>query len=490
MAVEVTIPEAGESISEVEVGEWRKAEGDRVEQDEILVDIETDKASMELPAPAAGVLRRILKESGETVGVGDVIAEIDESGGDGEPGGAKAGRRQEKDKTVRRDTAKGERKPIEDDQDKKDERESRDREETDDAKRRGEREKSRTEASDDEEEAVGRKGRETKPGPAKSSADARRVEVAPRVMPAARRALTEHGLSADEVEPSGPGGRVLKEDVMRHVEKRGAPEDGKQAAERAAAAPKKPAPAARTDRAAPAAPADRSEREEIVPMSLLRRRIAQRLVESQQNAALLTTFNECDMSAVMGLRKEHGEAFEKRHGMRLGFMSFFVKTAIEALKRVPQVNAEIRGNDIVFKNYYDIGVAVATDAGLVVPVLRDADRLSFAEIEQTIGDMAARARERKLTIEELQGGTFTISNGGVYGSLMSTPIVNPPQSGILGLHTIQDRPVARDGQVVIRPMMYLALTYDHRLIDGREAVTFLRHIKELIETPARMLMEI
>jgi 2-oxoglutarate dehydrogenase E2 component (dihydrolipoamide succinyltransferase) len=225
-------------------------------------------------------------------------------------------------------------------------------------------------------------------------------------------------------------------------------------------------------------------------MTMLRRRVAERLVEAQQTAALLTTFNEIDMSQVMRLRREHGEGFQKRHGIKLGFMSFFVKASIEALRALPQVNSEIRGTDIVHHDYYDIGVAVATDQGLVVPVLRDADHMSFADIEKTIEDLARRARERRISVEDLRAGTFTITNGGVFGSLLSTPIVNPPQSGILGLHTIQDRPVARDGQVVVRPMMYVALTYDHRLIDGREAVTFLRHIKESIESPARMLLDI
>ena len=224
-------------------------------------------------------------------------------------------------------------------------------------------------------------------------------------------------------------------------------------------------------------------------MSLLRKRIAERLVSAQQNAALLTTFNEIDMTAVMGLRRAHQEAFQRRHSVKLGLMSFFVKAAIEALKLVPEVNAEIRGTDIVFRNYHDIGIAVGSGKGLVVPVLRDANAMSFAEIEKAIGDFAARAKEGKLKVEELQGGTFTISNGGVYGSLLSTPIVNPPQSGILGLHAIQDRPVARDGQVVIRPMMYVALTYDHRLIDGREAVTFLKRVKECVESPLRLLVE-
>ncbi|RMG42507.1 MAG: 2-oxoglutarate dehydrogenase complex dihydrolipoyllysine-residue succinyltransferase, partial [Acidobacteria bacterium] len=291
----------------------------------------------------------------------------------------------------------------------------------------------------------------------------------PRVMPAAQRLLHEHGLRPDQVQPTGPGGRVLKEDVLR-------------AAGAAASAPPEtpPAPAVR--------PAGRSE--EVVPMSRLRKRIAERLVEAQRQAALLTTFNEIDMSEVIELRRRYRDAFLERYGVKLGFMSFFVKAAIDALRLIPQLNAEIRDGSIVYRNYYDIGVAVGGGKGLVVPVLRNAERMSFAEIERAIADFATRARTGELTLEELQGGTFTISNGGVYGSLLSTPIVNPPQSGILGLHAIQERPVAREGQVVIRPMMYVALTYDHRLVDGREAVTFLKRVKETIEQPARILLEI
>jgi 2-oxoglutarate dehydrogenase E2 component (dihydrolipoamide succinyltransferase) len=283
------------------------------------------------------------------------------------------------------------------------------------------------------------------------------------IMPAAGRVLGEQNLSPDDVTATGPGGRLLKEDVLRHVE--------------AAAS-------------GPASGSVGEREEEVVPMSLLRRRIAGRLVEAQQTAALLTTFNEIDMSGVVSLRRDFGAAFQEKYGVKLGLMSFFVKAAVDALKLVPAVNAEIRGTDIVYRNYYDIGVAVGGGKGLVVPVLRHAERLSFAEIERAIADFAARARDNKLKVEELQGGTFTISNGGIYGSMLSTPIVNPPQSGILGLHAMQDRPVAREGQVVVRPMMYVALTYDHRLIDGREAVTFLKHIKEVIETPARMLIEV
>jgi 2-oxoglutarate dehydrogenase E2 component (dihydrolipoamide succinyltransferase) len=288
-------------------------------------------------------------------------------------------------------------------------------------------------------------------------------------MPAAARALAESRLKAQDVPATGPGGRLLKEDVMRQ-------------AEALANAPRPAAPSA----AAPAGARD----EEAVPMSMLRRRVAERLVQAQQTAALLTTFNEVDMTEVMELRKRHQEAFTKKHGIKLGIMSFFVKAAIEALKLIPQINAEIRGNEIIYKHYYDIGVAVGGGKGLVVPVLRNAERMSFAQIESAIADFGKRAQANALKLEELQGGTFTISNGGVYGSLLSTPIVNPPQSGVLGMHATQERPVARNGQVVIRPMMYIALTYDHRIVDGREAVTFLKRIKESLEDPARILLEV
>jgi len=275
-------------------------------------------------------------------------------------------------------------------------------------------------------------------------------------MPAAARVLAEAGRSVADAAPTGPGGRLLKEDALRAV----------------------------------AAPRAAARAEEVVPMTSLRRRIAERLVQAKQDAALLTTFNEVDMSAVMQLRKQHGEGFKERHGVKLGFMSFFVRASVDALRAFPAINAEIRGTDIVYKHYFDIGVAVGSGKGLVVPVLRDADRLGFADIEKAIADFGTRAQAGKLKPDEMQGGTFTISNGGIYGSMLSTPIVNPPQSAVLGMHAIQERPVGVDGQVVLRPMMYLALTYDHRLVDGREAVTFLRRIKDCLESPARMLLEV
>jgi len=300
----------------------------------------------------------------------------------------------------------------------------------------------------------------------------------PRVMPAAQVALSEHHLQPEDVRGTGPGSRILKEDVLRQAAESPSPAEARNAV------PGGPSPELGT----PKPGYDREE--EVVPMSRLRRTVAERLVAAQHSAALLTTFNEIDMAQVMALRKEYGEAFQQRYQVKLGFMSFFVKATIEALKQSPALNAQVRENSIVYHNYYDIGVAVGSGKGLVVPVLRNAERMSFAEVEMGIGDFGRRARDNKLKVEELQGGTFTISNGGVYGSLLSTPIVNPPQSGVLGLHAIQERPVAREGNVVVRPMMYVALTYDHRVVDGREAVSFLKRVKEVIENPSRLLLEI
>jgi len=406
MAIELKVPTVGESITEVQMGEWLKGEGDSVARDEVIAKIETDKVTVDLTAPNDGVLSQIKVKKGQTANVGDVIGYIEE--------GAAAAAKPKAAEPVKAE-AKAE-------------------------------------------------ARKSEP-PAEERPKATRPTIPPqgfaRVMPSARRALKERGLSPDDVEASGPGGRVLKEDVDRLKEK----------------------PAAK-------APVAQDRQEEVVAMSPFRKRIAERLVQSQQTAALLTTFNEVDMGAVMELRKAHQEAFQEKYGIKLGFMSFFVKAAIEALKQNPSVNAEIRGNDVVYKNFYDIGVAVGGGKGLAVPVIRNAERLGFAEVEQTIADFGKRAKDNKLELSELQGGTFTITNGGIYGSMMSTPIVNPPQSGILGLHAIQDRPMAIKGQVVIRPMMYVALTYDHRLVDGREAVTFLKRIKQCMEEPARILLEV
>ncbi|MCY3970048.1 MAG: 2-oxoglutarate dehydrogenase complex dihydrolipoyllysine-residue succinyltransferase, partial [Acidobacteria bacterium] len=317
-----------------------------------------------------------------------------------------------------------------------------------------------------------------------------------RILPAARRLIAEHGLDASLIPSTGKGGRLLKSDVAAWLAAREAePETTPSVTDPAPAAPPAPADAQPAPAPAPIGPAtapppagDRAE--ERVPMTPIRRRIAERLVESQQQAALLTTFNEIDMSAVIDFRKRYRDTFIERHEVRLGFLSFFVKAAVDALRRFPRLNAEIAGTDIIYRNYYDIGIAVSTDRGLMVPVLRSAERLSFAEIESQIGDFAGRARDGRIRIDELQGGTFTITNGGIFGSLLSTPIINPPQSGVLGLHAIQDRPMVEGGEVVVRPMMYVALTYDHRIVDGREAVSFLVRIKEAIQEPARMLVEV
>jgi 2-oxoglutarate dehydrogenase E2 component (dihydrolipoamide succinyltransferase) len=318
----------------------------------------------------------------------------------------------------------------------------------------------------------------TKTSPATMTAPA---AATAQVMPAAARALAETGLSPGQVKPTGPGGRLLKEDVQRAAEAKAAP------------APALQTPAAPSQAPSPSAPTTLGagyREEEVVPMTMLRRTVAKRLVEAQQTMAILTTFNEVDLSEVMALRKQFQEAFQAKYGIKVGFMSFFVKAVVDALRLVPGLNAEVRGNDILYRNYCDIGVAIGGGKGLVVPVLRNAERMSFAEIELAIVEFAKRAADGKIRPDELQGGTFSISNGGVYGSMLSTPIINPPQSGILGMHAIQDRPVARDGQVVIRAMMYLALSYDHRIVDGREAVTFLKRVKDVLETPARMLMEV
>lgn len=410
MTIELKVPAVGESITEVEVGDWLKPEGTVVAKDEPLAVLETEKATVELPAPAAGTLAKVLKKTGETAKVGETIGFLE------------AGKN----------------------------------------------------------ESVAASSSPT-PVPQSEKPAATRT----RATPLAGKVLAEHGLRPEEVAATGPGGRVVKEDVLRHVE---------QSPKAAPAA--QPAQPASKDGNIPAAPAPGTKagtparEEQVVRMSLLRRTIAKRLVEAQHSAALLTTFNEVDMSSVLALRQQYQEAFQKKYGVKLGFMSFFVKAVIDGLKQIPQLNAEIRDTDIVYHNYHDIGMAVSTDRGLVVPVLCDADRLSFAEIEQAVANFAQRARDGKIKPEELAGGTFTITNGGVFGSLLSTPLVNPPQSGILGMHSIQERPVAVAGQVVIRPMMYVALTYDHRIVDGKEAVLFLRRVKESVENPARLLLEV
>lgn len=442
MSIELKVPEVGESVHEVQIGRWLKREGDAVALDENLVELETDKASMELPAPAAGVLGRILKREGDMVVVGDVIGYLEN--GDA----ATAKKPEPAAETPKQQPAAPAAPPIAEMP----------------AARPVKADPTHTEKNGDHEAGIV-------------------------VTPAARRALREHGVKASEVHAEGES--IRRDDVLRHVESLEAQAEQVKARPEQSAAPAPSEPAVKPQPTA-AAPATGSgpDLEEIVPMSLIRKRIAARLVQAQQHAALLTTFNEIDMTAVKELRDLYRDGFQKKYGVKLGFMPFFVKATIDALKQEPALNAEIRGDKIIYRRYYNIGMAVSSTKGLVVPVLHHTERLSFAEIEQAINNFSLRASENKLDPKDFEGGTFTISNGGVFGSLMSTPIVNPPQSGVLGLHAILDRPIALKGQVVIRPMMYVALTYDHRLVDGREAVTFLRRIKETIEDPSRMLLEV
>ncbi|MDH3666554.1 MAG: 2-oxoglutarate dehydrogenase complex dihydrolipoyllysine-residue succinyltransferase [Paracoccaceae bacterium] len=422
MTVEVRVPTLGESVTEATVASWFKQPGEAVAADEMLCELETDKVTIEVPAPAGGVLGDHVAKSGDTVGVDALLSTIEEGNGAvaaaAPPAAAPAA--------------------------------------------------APAEAPPEPTPAAA----PAPPAPAPKKAD---VEDAP----SAKKAMAEAGLSAEQVQGTGRDGRVMKEDVQKAIA-------AAMAAPAATAAPAPaPAPAAR----APVGAHD-AQREKRVRMTRLRQTIAKRLKDAQNTAAMLTTYNEVDMGAIMDLRSEFKDLFEKKHGVKLGFMSFFVKACIHALKEIPSVNAEIDGTDLVYKNYYHIGVAVGTPSGLVVPVVRDADRLGFAEIEKTIAELGARARDGKLGLDDMQGGTFTISNGGVYGSLMSSPILNPPQSAILGMHKIQQRPMVVGGEIVARPMMYLALSYDHRIIDGKEAVTFLVRVKEALEDPRRLLMDL
>jgi 2-oxoglutarate dehydrogenase E2 component (dihydrolipoamide succinyltransferase) len=394
--VEVKVPQLSESVSEATLLDWHKKEGEPVKRDENLIDIETDKVVLELPAPADGVLVKIIRQSKDSVGSGEVIAQIDTE--------------------VKASAAP----------------------------------------------------------PPKKDAVMEKARTAPPVMPAAQKIAADKGIDTSKIQGSGRDGRVTKGDVL----------EAKPSAPAARPALQQPPPPVNLEQLLTGRP------EQRVPMSRLRQRVAERLVQSQSTAAILTTFNEVNMAPVIDMRKKYQERFEKEHGTRLGFMSFFVKAAVHALKRFPVVNASIDGSDIVYHGYFDIGVAVSSPRGLVVPILRDADRMSFAEIEKKIGDFGKRAQDGKLTLEELTGGTFSISNGGVFGSMLSTPIINPPQSAILGVHATKERPVAENGQVVVRPMNYLALSYDHRIIDGREAVLFLVSIKDALEDPARLVLEI
>ncbi|MEQ9814523.1 MAG: 2-oxoglutarate dehydrogenase complex dihydrolipoyllysine-residue succinyltransferase [Azospirillaceae bacterium] len=432
MSIEITVPTLGESVTEATVAQWLKKEGDAVAKDEPVVELETDKVTLEVNASEAGTLTEIKVPEGETVEVGTLLAIIGEGGGKAAQKPAKPDAKAQKEEAPAAKETKSE---------------------------------------------------PAKPEPAKSEPAEDKGEAGDIALPAAAKLMREHGLEAGDVQGTGKGGRITKENVLKAIDAGGAhasSSGGSQSEGTTIDIPAFERPSSE--------PRPRKELEERVRMSKLRQTIAKRLKEAQNTAAMLTTFNEVDMSALIALRTEYKDAFEKKHGVRLGFMGFFVKACVAALKELPAVNAEIDGTELVYKNYYDIGIAVSSPSGLVVPVLRDADTRSLAEVEDGISGLGRKARDGKLAMADLTGGTFTITNGGVFGSLMSTPILNPPQSGILAMHKIQERPMAVGGKVEIRPMMYLALSYDHRVIVGREAVTFLVKVKEAIEDPHRLLL--
>ncbi len=434
MATDIRVPALGESVTEATIGQWFKKVGDAVAADEPVVELETDKVTIEVPAPSAGVLHAISANPGDTVNVGALIGAIGEGAAAPAPKATEPPKAPEPPKAA--------------------------------------------------EPAF--KPEPAPPAPVSNGA-------APAPAPSAQKMMTENGLSASDVNGSGKHGQILKEDVVAAVSAAApavaAPVPATAPPAPAAAPAPKPAPAPAPMPRAPVAVADEA-REERVKMTRLRSTIARRLKDAQNNAAMLTTFNEVDMKPIMDLRAQYKDLFEKKHGVKLGFMGFFTKAVVHALKEIPNVNAEIDGEEIVYKNYAHVGIAVGTDRGLVVPVVRDADKMSIAGIEKEIGRLGKLARDGALAMADMQGGTFTITNGGVYGSLMSTPILNAPQSGILGMHKIQDRPVVVDGAVVVRPMMYLALSYDHRIVDGKEAVTFLVRVKESLEAPERLVLDL
>ncbi len=423
---EIRVPTLGESVTEATIGKWFKKAGDVVAVDEPLVELETDKVTIEVPAPAAGVLTDVAVKDGDTVAVGALLGAIKEG-----PGAVPAGRPDQKIERA---------KPID--------------------------------AGPEQP-----KPRDAAPAPPPKPKPAAAPAADMPLAPSVRKIAAETGIDAATVPGSGKDGRVTKGDMLAAIE-------------RAVAQPTPVAQPAAAIQARAPSPPDDAAREERVRMTRLRQTIARRLKDAQNTAAMLTTFNEVDMTEVMALRSQYRDLFEKKHGVKLGFMGFFVRACVQALKEIPAVNAEIDGTDIIYKNYYHIGIAVGTERGLVVPVVRDCDQKSIAEIEKAIADFGRRARDGTLKIEELQGGTFTITNGGIYGSLMSTPILNAPQSGILGMHKIQERPVVVAGKIEVRPMMYLALSYDHRIVDGREAVTFLVRVKETLEDPARLVLDL
>ena len=425
MTTEIRVPTLGESVTEATIGRWFKQPGEAVAADEPVVELETDKVTVEVPAPASGVLAEIVAKDGETVAPGALLGQIQEGGAP-----AKAAPAPPKAAPAPPKAAPA--------------------------------------------PATAKAAPQAPPQPKPA---APRPAAADALAPSVRKIAEETGIDAAGVPGSGKDGRVTKGDMIAAIE-------------RAAAAPTPVAQSAAAIQVRAPSPADDAAREERVRMTKLRQTIARRLKEAQSTAAMLTTFNEVDMTNVMAVRNRYKELFEKKHGVKLGFMSFFVRAAVQALKDIPAVNAEIDGTDIIYKNYYHVGVAVGTEKGLVVPVVREAEQRSLADIEKTIADFGRRAREGTLKIEDMQGGTFTISNGGIYGSLMSTPILNAPQSGILGMHKIQERPVGIDGEIKLRPMMYLALSYDHRIVDGREAVTFLVRMKEILEDPERLILDL
>lgn len=402
-SVDILVPDLPESVADATVATWHKKPGDTVQRDEVLVEIETDKVVLEVPASADGILDAVLEDEGTTVTSRQILGRLREGNSAGKESSAKS-----------------------------------------DAKESTPAQRQQASLEEQNNDALS---------------------------PAIRRLLAEHNLEASAIKGTGVGGRLTREDIEKHLAKA-------------------PANKEESKPAAPAAPQLAGRSEKRVPMTRLRKRVAERLLEAKNSTAMLTTFNEVNMKPIMDLRKQYGDAFEKRHGIRLGFMSFYVKAVVEALKRYPEVNASIDGDDVVYHNYFDVSMAVSTPRGLVTPVLRDVDTLGMADIEKRIKDLAVKGRDGKLTVEDLTGGNFTITNGGVFGSLMSTPIINPPQSAILGMHAIKDRPMAVDGKVEILPMMYLALSYDHRLIDGRESVGFLVAIKELLEDPTRLLLDV
>jgi 2-oxoglutarate dehydrogenase E2 component (dihydrolipoamide succinyltransferase) len=441
MAIEIKVPPLGESLVDAVVGTWLKSEGDDISRGETILELETDKVNLEVTAEDDGVLASIAHQEGDTVTVGEVLGTIEAGAASGDSAPAPAPEEAPKAEA-----------PV---------------------------------AAEPVTPPPAPEATEAKPEPAQAPAPTSEASGDGRAAPIVKRMAEEHGIDLASVAGSGPGGRITRDDLVAHLAK------NQGTASAPAAAPSTPTPVAAESAPAPAAPTPsaNADREERVRLSRRRQTIAARLVEAQQTAAMLTTFNEIDMTAVMELRSRRKDAFKERHGVNLGFMSFFTKAAVGALKAFPQVNGEIQGTELVLKKYYDIGIAVGVEDGLVVPVVRDADRLGFAGIESEIVRLAGKARDNTLTISELSGGTFTITNGGIFGSLLSTPILNTPQVGILGMHAIQQRPVARDGEVVIRPMMYVALSYDHRIVDGREAVQFLVRIKELIEDPESLLIE-